>query len=62
LPTTFKKKENGKRNKKKKKWKNKNKHIVYLDFSHTACPTQINDIANKVFGSLYYTTSSDSAQ
>lgn len=52
----------GKRNKKKKKWKNKNKRIVYLDFSHTACPTQINDIANKVFGSLYYTTPSDPAQ
>jgi hypothetical protein len=50
----------GKRNKKRKRWKNSNRHIVYLDFSSKACSDQINEIANKVFGSLYYTSSSKS--
>lgn len=45
----------GKRNKKrKKKWKNKNKHIVYLDLSSSANSDEINKIAFEVFGSLYY--------
>lgn len=45
----------GKRNKKKKKWKNRNKHIFFVDLSgKKVTSSEVNDIAHKVFGSLYY--------
>jgi len=46
----------GKKNKKwkKKNNKNKNKHKVYYS-DVQANPTQVNQVAYQVFGSLYYT-------
>lgn len=46
----------GKRNKKKKKWKNQNKYTL-LESSATS--EQVHLVAYKVFGSLYYNSSSD---
>jgi hypothetical protein len=47
----------GKKNKKwKKKNKNKHKNILYFDSSLKANSTEVNLIAYKVFGSLYYTS------
>jgi len=51
----------GKRNKKKNKWRNKNKHILFVDLSgKKVTSSEVNDIAHKVFGSLYYSSSSES--
>jgi hypothetical protein len=47
----------GRKNKKwKKKNKNKYKTILYFDSNIKSNPQQVNDIAYKVFGSLYYTS------
>lgn len=48
--------------KKRNKKKNRYRHITYVDFSAnpTANAAQINQIANDVFGSLYYQISYES--
>jgi hypothetical protein len=47
----------GRKNKKwKKKNKNKNKTILYFDSKVNVNSQEVNNIAYKVFGSLYYTS------
>jgi len=48
--------------KKRNKKKNRYRHITYVDLSgnYTANAAQINQIANDVFGSLYYQISYES--
>lgn len=45
----------GKKNRRKKK-KNKNKNIIYYYSNVQANSTEVNQVAYKVFGSLYYTS------
>lgn len=46
----------GKRKKKKKKWKNKSTYVLPESF---VTSEEVNMLAHRVFGSLYYNSSSD---